>query len=281
MIKPQSLPTASKWLPLQLERKTQVAILLAVASVGSIGLLPDSLSWAGKIALITFALTVIGWTLTKLNDTFVALLAAGGLVLSATISTENFFASLGNSVVWLMIGAFMIASALNKSGVSARLTAFAARRARTVEQLFYLLTAVILGTALLIPSTSARAALMVPVYSAMAAAFKDARINRALALMIPVNILQTAIASLIGAGAHLVINDTLSQLTGRTLSFATWIAMGLPFAALSAFITTWAILRLFLDPQRRKLALGNIALDQTPAGPLSRPNATSSGSQWY
>ncbi|NJO81575.1 MAG: SLC13 family permease [Blastochloris sp.] len=254
-----------------LERKTVIAIVLAVVSVLGIAALPAGLSTAGKIALGVFALTVIGWTLTKLNDTFVALFAAGGLVISATISTENFFASLGNSVVWLMIGAFIVASALNKSGVSARLTALAARRARTVEQLFYLLTAVLLGTALLIPSTSARAALMVPVYTAMAAAFNDPRINRTLAIMLPVNILQTAVASLVGAGAHLVINDTLGQLTGRPLSFITWIVMGLPFAALSAFGTTWVILRLFLDPERRKLPLAGGALSGLPQpGPIGR-----------
>lgn len=258
-----SLPT--------LDRKTIIAIVLAIVSVASIAALPDGLGTPGKIALGTFALTVIGWTLTRLNDTFVALFAAAGLVLSATISTESFFASLGNSVVWLMIGAFIVAAALNKSGASARLTALAARRARTVEQLFYLLTAVLLGTALLIPSTSARAALMVPVYSAMAAAFNDPRINRALAIMLPVNILQTAVASLVGAGAHLVINDVLGQLTGQPLSFMTWVAMGLPFAALSAFGTTWVILRLFLDPERRKLPLAGGTLRSLPQpGPMGK-----------
>lgn len=170
-----------------------------------------------------------------------------------------------------MIGAFIVASAINKAGLSARLTALAGRGARTVEQLFYLLTAVLLLTAIFIPSTSARAALMVPIYTAMAAAFRDERINRALALMLPVNILQSAVASLVGAGAHLVINDALGQLTGRPLSFFTWILMGLPFAALSAFGSTWVVLRLFLDPARRRLPLSGGALAGLPqTGPLSK-----------
>ncbi|NJM08488.1 SLC13 family permease [Candidatus Gracilibacteria bacterium] len=170
-----------------------------------------------------------------------------------------------------MIGAFIVASALNKAGVSARLTVLAARRAANVEQLFYLLTAVLLGTALLIPSTSARAALMVPIYTVMAAVFNDSRINRALAIMLPVNILQTAVASLVGAGAHLVINDALGQLTGRSLSFIEWTLMGLPFAAISAFGTTWVILRLFLDAERRKLPLAGAALSKLPQpGPMSK-----------
>nr|MCU0493843.1 anion permease [Chloroflexaceae bacterium] len=109
----------------RLDRKQTIALVLAIVSVLGIGFMPGDLTTAGRIALGTFALTVIGWTLTRLNDTTVALFAVIGLVLSATISTESFFASLGNSVVWLMIGAFIVASALNKSGASARLTALA------------------------------------------------------------------------------------------------------------------------------------------------------------
>jgi anion transporter len=247
-----------------------MALVMALASISGIALLPADISVAARVALATFALSVIGWTLTKLNDTFVALFAATGLVLSATISTENFFASLGNSIVWLMIGAFIVSNALNKSGVSARITALAAKPAKNVSHLFYLLTAVLLLTALLIPSTSARAALMVPIYAAMSAAFNDPKINRALAIMLPVNILQTAIGSLVGAGAHLIINDTLGQFTGRPLSFVEWTVMGLPFAALSAFATTWIILHFFLDKQRRHLPLNAHSLTALPQpGPIT------------
>lgn len=253
-----------------LSPRNWLAIGLAAVSLSVIFYMPAELSLAGRVALTTFALTVIGWTVTKLNDTFVALFAALGLVLTATIQTENLFASLGNSVVWLMIGAFIIARGLNQSGLSARLTHLAVSRARTVGQLFWLLTAALLGTAMLIPSTSARAALMVPVYQAMAAAFKDARINRALALMLPINILMSGVASLVGAGAHLVINDAVGQLTGRPFTFFEWLLMGLPFAVLSCALSTWVILRLFLDRTRRTQVLEVNSLEGLKApGPLS------------
>ncbi|NJM08489.1 hypothetical protein HC891_23370 [Candidatus Gracilibacteria bacterium] len=93
-------PAAWPFVP-ALERKTIIALVLALISITGVAALPAALSIGGKIALATFALTVIGWTLTKLNDTFVALIAAAGLVLSSTITSENLFASLGNSVVWL------------------------------------------------------------------------------------------------------------------------------------------------------------------------------------
>ena len=143
----------------------------------------------------------------------------------------------------------------DRSGLAARFTFAITRRARSVGQLFYGLTAVLLITALVIPSTSARAALLAPVYLAMTAAFQNERLNRALAIALPVNILLTAIGSLVGAGAHLVINDTLGQLVGSRFSFMEWLLLGLPFAAISAFGSTWMILRIFLTRQERSLRL--------------------------
>lgn len=254
----------------RLRFKQALALLLSVVSLAGIALLPADVSTSARVALAVFALSIIGWMLTDLNDTFVALFAATGLVVSATISTESLFASLGDSIVWLMIGAFIVASALNKSGVSARITLLAIRPAKRLSHLFYLLTAVLLLTALLIPSTSARAALMVPIYMAMSAAFNSPQVNRALAVMLPVNILQTAVGSLVGAGAHLIINDTLGQFTGRPLSYIEWTLMGLPFAALSAFGTTWVVLHLFLDRQHRALVINAQTLAALPqAGPIT------------
>jgi di/tricarboxylate transporter len=239
----------------RLRFRQALALILAVACLAGIALLPAEVSIAARVALAVFALSIIGWMLTDLNDTFVALFAATGLVISATISTERLFASLGDSIVWLMIGAFIVSHALNKSGVSARITLFAIRPATRLSHLFYLLTA---------------ALLMVPVYMAMSAAFNNPKINRALAVMLPVNILQTAVGSLVGAGAHLIINDTLGQFTGRPLSYIEWTLMGLPFAALSAFGTTWVVLHLFLDRQQRALPINAETLAALPqAGPVT------------
>lgn len=251
--------------------RSLLALVLCVLSAGALYWLPVDLSVGARLALATFAICIMAWTLTPLNDTFVALLAAIGLVLSEVISAQGFFASIGNSVVWLMIGAFIVARGLNQSGLSARVTGAVARRAQTVGQLFYLLTAVLLLTAIVIPSTSGRAALLVPIYQALTTSLHNRRINRALAVALPVNILLTAVASLVGAGAHFVINDTLRQMSLNAFSFVEWLLMGLPFAAVSAFGSTWIILRLFLRSQERTLRLDHLLPAQlVPAGPWSR-----------
>lgn len=251
------------------------ALLLVLLGLTLVAFLPDDLSPAGKITLGVWLLAIIGWTLTPLNDTFVALAAAIILMLSATFETENFFASLGNSAIWLMIGAAIVGTAVNQSGLPARFTLTLTRHAHTVSHLFYWLTAVLLLTALIIPSIAIRTTLMLPVSTLIATSFRDQKINRALALMLPTNLILTSVASLFGDGAHLVINDTLGQLTGQPLSFLQWALMGAPFAAISAFGTTRIILRRFLDESQRQLPLDTTSLASLPA------SASLSGTQRY
>ena len=71
-------------------RRELAAILAAIVVIAAAFWAPGDLSLYGRIALAAFGLSVIGWTLTKLNDTFVALLAALGLVLTRTIAADEF-----------------------------------------------------------------------------------------------------------------------------------------------------------------------------------------------
>jgi hypothetical protein len=83
--------------------------------------------------------------------------------------------------------------------------------------------------------------------------------------------LLTAVGSLVGAGAHLVINDTLAQMVGSRFSFIEWMILGMPFAVISAFASTWVILRLFLTRQERSLRLDAYLRNKLPApGPWTR-----------
>jgi solute carrier family 13 (sodium-dependent dicarboxylate transporter), member 2/3/5 len=251
------------------------ALALAVPCAIWFGL-PD-LGMHARIAFITFALAVIGWVFTKINDTYIALAAALVFTLSGIDEPDEFFEALGDSTVWLLLASFVIAAAVTASGLSHRLTLGVARRVRSVNQLFYALTAVLLLTAFVIPATSGRAALMVPIFVALSAAINDKRIVKALALLFPTVILLSAVASLIGAGAHLVTAEILARMGGERIGFAEWLMLGFPFAAVSCFTSTWVITRLFLnaDERKRPLRLRGELLrgdDKTvmPTGTLSR-----------
>ncbi|MCI5133426.1 MAG: SLC13 family permease, partial [Candidatus Electrothrix sp. EH2] len=189
------------------------------------------------------------------ESTNIALATAMIFVVTGIDEPEEFFEALGDGMIWLLLAAFIIAAAVKESGLSARFTLAVTRRARSVSHLFYSLTVVMILTALFIPSTSGRAALMIPIFLALSKAIADQRINRALALLFPSVILQSAVGSLIGAGAHLLTADILWRMGGERIGFLRWMILGMPLAAVSSFVTTWLILHLFLRQQERQRPL--------------------------
>jgi solute carrier family 13 (sodium-dependent dicarboxylate transporter), member 2/3/5 len=219
-----------------------------------------------RIAFITFALAVIGWVFTRINDTYIALAAALVFTLSGIDQPDEFFEALGDSTIWLLLASFIVAAGVKASGLSQRLTVSVAARARSVSQLFFVLTGVLIITAFIIPATSGRAALMVPIFAALSAGIGDQRITRALGLLFPTIILLSAVASLIGAGAHLVTVEILGRMGGERIGFGEWLMLGLPFALVSCFASALVILLLFLrrDERRRPLRL---TADQLSASP--------------
>jgi sodium-dependent dicarboxylate transporter 2/3/5 len=219
-----------------------VAILLLAA----IWLLPRELSRDGCIALSVLVLAVIGWTMTRLGDTLIALAAALALAATGVLTTEQFFATLGHDLILLLLAAFVISAVLRASGLIERAASAVTRRLGTVRQLFLGLTGLIAATAFLIPSTSARAALLLPIFPGLADRIGEARIVKALALLFPTVILLSAGGSLIGAGAHLVAVDSIGRAANEKVDAFTWMAMALPFALLSSLLAALIILRLFL-----------------------------------
>lgn len=213
------------------------------------------LETTARAALMIFGLTLGAWVLTRLEETVVALAALLALALTGVIEPKGLFNSLGHNLISLMMASFVVAAAANATGLSQRLASAVVRRAHSMEQLCYWLTAANLVTALFIPATSARAALMAPIFLALNQQLNNARIGKVLALVFPTAILLSAAASLTGAGAHLLTADLVAQLGGERLDFLRWLILGLPFALVSSFGSTWVILRLFLTEIERRQAL--------------------------
>jgi di/tricarboxylate transporter len=176
------------------------------------------------------------------------------------------YASIGDDLTWLLIGAFMLAAVLKHSGLGERFALRAVASARSVDRLFYRLTWAIAVTAFVVPSTSGRAALLLPVFLTLASAIRDRSVVRAMALLFPTIILLSASASLLGAGAHLVAVDFMTQAGLPAIGFGHWLLLGAPFALLSSLAATIVILRLFLNRESRALP---IALERAHAAPLT------------
>ena len=217
---------------------------------------PAGLSPHGAVTLSIFAIAVWFWIFTAIDDTYVALGATLLLVVLGILPEDTLFESLGDDTIWLLIGSFMISAGITHSGLATRAASFIITGARTPRQLLHLSSAALLATAFTVPATSGRAALAMPVFLALASVLRSRpRLVLALALAFPSVILLTAVASYLGAGAHLITSQILATSGYPAFSFATWMIYGLPLALVASFVCIELILLLFTTPEEREQTL--------------------------
>lgn len=245
-----------------------VAALLVVFAGILIFLATDGLTTPMRATLFIFVCAITAWTILELPETPVALAGALALAIVGAIPEELVYRSLGNDIIWLLLSAFVIAGVLRHVGLIEQITARLMPRMRSIGSMFWMLTLLTFATAFIIPSTSARAAILMPVYLGLSAAIDNVRISRALGLLFPSVILLSAGASLIGAGAHLVAAGFLSNLTGSRPDFIDWLVLAGPFSLVICLTTCAILLQVFLTKEER-----DITINSSPA--LKRPVAFS------
>ncbi|MEU5978619.1 SLC13 family permease [Streptomyces sp. NPDC047315] len=223
------------------------AVTLCVAlSICALLVVPGNfpgLSGDARITLAVFAFATCAWIGTPIDDTYIALGAGLALTATGVISSDTLFGTLGDDTVWLLICAFVLAAAVTRTGLAGRAAAFLVTGARNVRQLVHLTTAALVVTAFAVPATSGRAALALPVFIALAKALADRkRLVVMLALLFPTVILLSAVATLIGAGAHLITVSVLWESAGERIGFAEWLLLGLPLAVVSSHLAAEVVL---------------------------------------
>lgn len=230
----------------------QLATVAGLVAVAALVALPADLASDARVALGVMGVAGVLWACTAIDDTAIAVVGASTLVAAGAIPLADVAMVPMDATVVLVAASFVVAAAVTSSGLADRLTAFIVGRARTVGGLCWTLTAALGATAFAIPATSGRAALAVPMFLALVPIVGDVVAQRAVALVFPTTILLSAIASLLGAGAHLITADVVAALTGEELTFAGWLVLGLPFAVASCASATFVITRLFLTAEQRR-----------------------------
>lgn len=249
-------------------------IWCAVSAFGPAAGAGNALPAQGALTLAVFAVAIWLWIFSPVGDTYVALGAALVLVLMGVLPEDVLFASLGEDTIWLLLAAFVIAAGITATGLATRAAAYIVAGARSPRQLVHLTTGVLVATAFAVPSTSGRAALAIPVFIALARALHERRrVVLALSLVFPSVILLSAVASYLGAGAHLITSQILTASGYAGFSFAGWLLYGLPLAFVSSHLCAELVLRLFTRPGDRRLplAVGIGQLQEHSPVPLSGP----------
>jgi sodium-dependent dicarboxylate transporter 2/3/5 len=233
-----------RWLP---------ALAIAGATSAVIWLASGGLAVEARVTLIAFALAIASWTLLPLDDLLVAGLAVAALLLAGATDVREIAALAHHDLIWLLIASYVIAAALRKTTLMERLAIAVAQGSASLEGLFYRLTAVVAATAFVVPTTSGRAALLLPVFLGFSDVLRHAQATKALSLMFPSVILLSACGALTGAGAHLIALEFMAAGSeAARIGYLEWSILALPIALLSSYAATFATVRMFLSPEDRR-----------------------------
>lgn len=196
---------------------------------------PVGLSYGGKMALGIFLTALTLWITESIPNYAVSLLVIVALPLSGAWSEKQAMGVLGYEVIWLTFAAFIIASGMEKSGLAKRMALYLITKfGKSVNSVLILLIAINFLIAFVVPSTTARAAMMFPIVLLVVEAFEvninDPKNNlgKLLALHgIQANNLSTA-AIVTATSSQILAISFIKDLTGHDVSWMEWFLASAP-----------------------------------------------------
>jgi sodium-dependent dicarboxylate transporter 2/3/5 len=244
--------TRPLWLIL-VERSTRLVRLavgpllyLAIASMDT----PAGLTPQGQQALAVFAWCVSYWILNVLPLMITSLLAIALIPLTGIMSKEEAYSLFGNSAVFFILGAFILAASLMKSGLSTRLSLVFLRRFGATPR--RLLTSIFLLNAFMSfwMSEHAVAAMNYPIVAEIAAVLglRPGRSSYGKALFLALAWGSTigGVATLLGGGRAPLALAVLEQVLHKpSFTFLTWSLHALPVVVVMLAVGYFVVTRWF------------------------------------
>lgn len=240
-------------------------ILLAIVLFTIIVYLPrpEDLTEAGQKSLAIFCVCVLLWVSHALPLMITSLLAVILFPLTGVLSTNESFALFGNRAIFFILGAFILASGLMRSGLSTRLALLALRgfgRTPRTLVLGFLLSSAFLSFWM---SEHAVAAMMFPIVFEVTDALNltpgRSRYGKALFLGMTWGCIIGGVATFLGGARAPLALGILQETTGHSIDFFHWMLATLP-TVLIMLVIAFIVLMKGFSPDVRNIADAQIAL---------------------
>jgi len=219
---------------------------------------------ANKAMLALFIAALILWITEAIPNYLTSLILIVSLVLTHVLSEEVAYAQLGHKVMWLNILSFVLASMLVATGVAKRFALwFILKFGKNASSIFLSFIAINTVLSLFISATTAKAAIMLPIFMVVAAVYgasngKRNNFGRSLILQNLLQINMGASAFLTGSGANLLAASLIAGAIGQDLFFSQWMVAAFP-VAMGLMLIGWIIATKIYFPLSKEEQLPSIA----------------------
>lgn len=233
-------------------------------------LLPlEGLGREGRLCLAFTMMTVVWWAAQVAQSGYVSGVYLMLLCLFKLADPTVIFASWTGSTIWLVAGAYLIASAVRGSGLGERLSyLFILRFVRGWRSIILSIFALTLLLSVLIPHPWPRAFLIM---SVMTVVIRAAKVPRKDAVTIGFSVFAASVPiSLIFLTGDATINPLAASYAGEPVSFLRWFQVMGPPALLLTLLTLGLILVLFPPSAPVQVDLEQVRRAQAELGGMTR-----------
>lgn len=250
--------------------KKLVGLLAGILLCVVICLLPlEGLSHEGQLCLGLTLMTVVWWAAQVAQSGYISGIYLMLLCLLKVADTSVIFSGWTGSTIWLVAGAYLIASAVRNSGLGERLSyAFILRFVRGWKSIIVSIFVLTLILSLLIPHPWPRAFLIM---SVMMVVIRSASIPPKDAAVIGFTVFAASVpVSLIFITGDSTINPLAMSYANETVSFVGWLKVMGPPALVLSLLTMILILVLFKPSAQVSLDLDQIRAAQAALGKMGQ-----------
>ncbi|MEQ1822035.1 MAG: DASS family sodium-coupled anion symporter [Fimbriimonadaceae bacterium] len=199
----------------------------------------------GRLVGAVFAATVVLWITELMPHAMTALLSTTSLVVIAGIEEKKAFGAYGDPIIPLFIGSFILAKAMETSGLSDRFAWIILSRKWATKSPSSLILAlgVLTCTISLFVSNTATTAMFLPIGLSMLSALKKEQGTFPIGVMLMLTWgSSVAVGVPVGTPPNLIALADIEKTTGVSISFGQWMAFGMPITILMV-IACWLILK--------------------------------------
>ena len=203
---------------------------------------PDGMTLEGKRALAVFSFALIMWVARPIPIYQTSILSILMLPLIGVVEDQSVsFGTLGYDIIWLMVAAFVLTSAINETNLGKRLAlTLVTKFGRTPKGTLAALTLTNFILAFFVPSTTARAALLVPIVVVLLEVYKqipgESKFGRLMTLQgVQNNAFATSMV-MTATSAQVLSIGFINEMTGSRLGYMEWMLGSMPQAVLTSIL---------------------------------------------